>query len=156
MFDTEPGLPPGVVGGGRTVGQILARTPCCLSPAATLLEVARAVGTLHGEPVVIAERGRPLGVVRAADVVRALLARTDGRSLARGVMSSTVFCLRQDAPLSAAVDLIAVNGAPEVLVIDGSGNCLGVLLPLDVAATLGGGGARDSGPEPAGTKKALA
>jgi CBS domain-containing protein len=111
---------------------------------------------LHGEPVVIAERGRPLGVVRAADVVRALLARTDGRSLARGVMSSTVFCLRQDAPLSAAVDLIAVNGAPEVLVIDGSGNCLGVLLPLDVAATLGGGGARDSGPEPAGTKKALA
>jgi CBS domain-containing protein len=158
MFDTEPGLPPGLLAlSTPPVSEIARRPVTSLSPAANLVDVARAVSSAHGAPVVIAEAGRPLGVVRAAEVVRVLLGRFDGRAApATTVMSSTVFCVRHDAPLRTAVELI-VQGAPEVLVLDASGACVGVVLAADVAAALAGDGLpNDPSPAPRGGSKALA
>jgi predicted transcriptional regulator len=160
MFDTEPALPPdllvqeGVM--ATPIGE-LARRVRSVSPTATVLEVARAVVAQIDAPVVIVDGGRPLGVVRATDVVRALLARSDRReALATTIMSSAIFCLRDDAPLARAVHLLAVRGASEALVIDAAGTFVGMVTPADIARALAAEGHADPTPEPRPGPKALA
>ena len=161
MFDTEPALPPeaslGELPRRRTIGEIARRRVRCLPPTASLTDVAHAVAAASGEPIVVVDSGRPLGVVRAPDLVRALIEHptVSATASAGSVMSSAVFCVRADAPFGSAVELLVLRGAPEALVIDASGHCVGLVLPTDVARALA-----STGPEPTLTqrdsKKALA
>jgi CBS domain-containing protein len=161
MFDTEPALPPdllvqdGVL--ATPIGELARRVPS-VSPTATVLAVARAVVAENDAPIVIVDGGRPLGVVRATDVVRALLARSDRREEpATTIMSSAVFCLRDDAPLARAVHLLTVRGASAALVIDAAGAFVGIVTLADIARALAAdGGHADPTPEPRVGPKALA
>ena len=140
MFDTEPGAPPYLpVKADSLAGQVgeLVRSVRCVEPSATFDEVARALAAANGEPVVVADAGRPLGVVRPPDVVRALLDSDQPQALsATAMMSSAVFCLTLDAPAERALELITLRGAREVAVIDTSGSVIGVVMPEDVTRAL--------------------
>src|SRR5690606_5848947 len=80
--DTEPGLPPEPPPGRALDVELrlevpleeLVRRPRLIEPWAGCQEVAPAIAGSDGDPIVVADRGRPLGVVRPGDVVRALMA----------------------------------------------------------------------------------
>jgi hypothetical protein len=145
MFDTEPGQPPPEVSPACeavfsvAVSELARYAARRIEPSATLDEITGAVLASDGEPVVVVEQGRPLGVVRPLDLVRALAMARAGRELrASAIMSSSFFCLRMDAPASRALELLIERGAQEVGVIDASGTLIGLVRPADMARALAG------------------
>ena len=129
--DTEPGCPPARPQPCAVI-ELARRGVQCVPPEAALAELASAVSDTEGEPIVVAGTGgRPMGVVRTHDIVRAL---TDGppSKSAIEVMTSSMFCLRLDAPVDRALELVAEDGAEEVLIIDDSGALVGLVLPQDL------------------------
>jgi predicted transcriptional regulator len=87
----------------------------------------------HDDPVVIVtdEDCRPVGVVRAGQLLRAAVQQTLAVRV-QELGSEKPFCLRVDAPLVQALDLFASHGAREIAVVGENGKLIGVLLPQDV------------------------
>jgi CBS domain-containing protein len=144
-FDTEPGLPPAEGSAayeaalGVAVSELARYGMRCVPHSAMLDEITNAVLGADGEPVFVVESGRPIGVVRPLDLVRALATAGAGRELrASAIMSASLYCLHMDAPASRALELLTERSAPEVGVIDQSGALIGVVLPADLARALAG------------------
>jgi predicted transcriptional regulator len=146
MFDTEPGtLPPDASAACEralaiAVGDLARYGLHCIPPAATLEEITRAVFDSDGAPVVVVDAGRPVGIVRPLNLLRALGTARAGRELrASAIMSSSLFCLPMDVPASRALELLTERGAQEVGVVDAAGMLIGIVMPVDMARALAGG-----------------
>src|SRR5690349_1192364 len=109
-------MTPGVV-------TILAGTP--LSEAGVLLAEAR----VSGAPV-IANDGRPLGIITRADLVDPR--HRDKHAAVEEAMTRMLFAVRATDHVLSAVKLMAVEGIHRVVVIDAANALVGVVTAMDV------------------------
>jgi CBS domain-containing protein len=138
--DTEPGNPPDALPEPVTIAvplMELVRAAQLVEASAPLCEVASAAWRGDGDPVIVVDSGTPLGVLRPADVVRALISSDDVHELtAADLMSTSVYCLKVEAGADRALELLTTRGAREVVVIDGFGSLIGIVVPEDVMRAL--------------------
>jgi CBS domain-containing protein len=102
----------------------------------SLASVARDITLGDASAVVVVDvEGRPLGVVTPTQVLRAASA-LDSRALeetpVERAMAESLHCLRDDAPLSRALELFSGAGARRIAIIGDDGKLSGVLRPLDL------------------------
>jgi CBS domain-containing protein len=138
-----------VVGSVMTTDVVCVRADVSLEALAALF-LDRDIG---GVPVVGAD-GYPLGVVSKTDLVRerrdngddtGAEERPDGRRFGDGyhverfprgtvadIMTPMAFTLREDAPLTQAAAMMAVEGVHRVLVVSDAGSVVGIVSSLDV------------------------
>ena len=86
---------------------------------------------IGGAPVVDAF-GRILGIVSKGDVLRGFLDRAAHHQLAEDLMTSIVFRLAEDAPISQAAALMAYEGVARIVIVGKDLAVVGILSAEDV------------------------
>ncbi len=111
-----------------------------MEPSVCFVHARSAVGNLSqvfaqsapGFALVTDAEHRPVGVVTPAHLMRALFSmdpkRLD-RATVEDVMTPTTFCVRADAPLCQAAELVRQQGAQSIAVVGDDGKLIGVLEP---------------------------
>lgn len=116
----------------RAVNRDVRTVPC----GASLAAVAGDITLGDASAVVVVDpEGRPMGVVTPTEVLRAASA-LDARALqetpVERAMADSLHKLREDAPLTRAVELFCGGGVRRIAVIADDGKLSGILRPLDL------------------------
>ncbi len=122
----------------KTVDDIMTASPATCSPDTPLQDVARMMvdydcGCI---PVVRADGERiPVGVVTDRDIASRVVAEgRDARVLSAGdVMSQPAISVARDASLDDCLRTMTDRQVRRVVVVDGGGNCCGIVAQADVA-----------------------
>jgi CBS domain-containing protein len=120
-----------------SIESLLRRPVCTLSPEATCQEAAQLMRDEGVGCVVVAENGRPLGIVTDRDLVTRVIAagREPAKTLLRGVMSAEPVFLAGERGFDQLLATMRQQGVRRVPVVDAAGRLEGVvslddLLPL--------------------------
>jgi len=121
------------------LGQLLRRRIACVDAAATwdTLEALLLDDAVDAIPVVDAE-SRPVGIVSKSDMMRRARDRVSEidasgtQATAADVMTPLVHTLPEDAPLSFAVALLALENIEQIPVVSEAGEVVGLLAARDV------------------------
>lgn len=126
---------------GSVLQQQAARPPCA-SPETPVAEAARVMaGTGIGTLPVIDRHGRLVGLVAESDILRLAAERRAGiRGLAvEEVMTRDVITVPAEAPLEAALNVMARARFRHMPVCDGQGRLLGLVGLIDLLRIAMGG-----------------
>lgn len=126
-YPTEP-----TPGERTTVGEVMTRDVWCVRDDVGLDVVARVLRErrLGGLPVVDAA-GRCIGVVSLPD-----LARAEGQKTVRELMSRLTFVLPDNASVSQAAALMALEGVHRLPIVTDDGKVAGIVTSLDLLGWL--------------------
>jgi CBS domain-containing protein len=108
---------------GASVRDAMLRRPKLLGPAATIAQVRELFHDDHVHVALLVDRGKLLAVVEPSDLIDALPASSPAVTVGRLQGRVT----RPDADLVATWETMTAHGRRRLAVIDGDGNCLGLL-----------------------------
>ena len=120
------------------VADVMTRHPRCCTADCSLQAVAQLMAERDcgAIPVVgdLATR-RPLGIITDRDiVVRALASERNVYELTvRDCMSSPAYAVTEDIPLKECIELLEQRQVRRMLVVDGEGQCIGIVAQADIA-----------------------
>jgi CBS domain-containing protein len=122
------------------VGTHCQRNVWTIGPDATVRETARMMASENVGCLIVVEERKPVGIVTDRDVALEVLIRhlDADATRVREVMRSPAITIDEAAPLSAAVDVMRVEGVRRLPVVDGSGTLVGVITVDDLALLLAG------------------
>ena len=111
------------------VKEVMSRDVMCVSPDASLFEVAELMRDEDIGSVLVTEGNELLGVITDRDiVVRAIAEHRDVRAAtAREIMSEAVFCCTEDAPIEAVIEEMAAERVRRVPVLNGARHLVGLV-----------------------------
>jgi CBS domain-containing protein len=120
------------------VDAIMTRNPSCCTPDTKLTEVARLMQECDcGEiPVVESEAsGRPVGVVTDRDIVIKTIAKGKNplELKARDCMTTPAVTVKAEASVDEIKKVMEDHQIRRVLVVDGTGRCIGIVSQADIA-----------------------
>ena len=125
------------------ISEIMTENPICCVPATGLEEVARmmAENDCGAIPVVADEEAwKPVGIVTDRDITCRAVA--EGRNplelTAEDVMTQTPVTVRESADLEECVREMESHQLRRILVVDGTGGCIGIVSVADLALHTGG------------------
>jgi len=122
-----------------TVGTVMQQQIVCVAKDAPLEDLER-LALEHEHVAVVGARHRPMGIVGKTDVLRAL-DDLKADATAETIMTPIVHAIVEDAPLSHAIAMLAIEGVQCVPVVTHEGALVGILRSRDVIRWL----ARDLG-----------
>jgi CBS domain-containing protein len=114
------------------VGQVMQRSFVCVHGNADLERLERLVD--DSSVVVIDSKSHPIGIVNRGDVLRALV--EGGRDEAHEIMTPLVHAIVEDAPVSHAIAMLAIEDAGEVPVVTHEGIVVGIVRQSDIVRWL--------------------
>jgi CBS domain-containing protein len=110
--------------------------PACCSPSTTLDQVAKMmVQNNCGEIPIVDRSSRPIGVITDRDIVCRVVAEGKNPTghTVESCMTTPVFTVRADAPLSEVISMMENQRIRRVPVVDDGGCCAGIIAQADVA-----------------------
>jgi predicted transcriptional regulator len=114
------------------VRQIMQREVITLSPDQTLREAMHVLTghDISGAPV-CDRLGRVVGVFSKTDAMQVCLLGGFDKTV-HEVMMPMVFSIGDDAPIEAAIELMAFEGVHRLVILSPEGELIGILTPIDV------------------------
>ncbi|MBI4568008.1 MAG: CBS domain-containing protein [Planctomycetes bacterium] len=122
----------------QPIGDYIVREACAVVPSATLVEAARLMRDRRVGALPVLEEGEVVGIVTDRDlVVKALAAaKPQETTRVREVMTANPDCLREDDPVSKAIDLMSRRQVHRIPIVDRDWRLVGVLSVYDLLARL--------------------
>lgn len=129
--------PAGEVGdGGPTVADLMTHPPARIALDTSLADALREALSSAQAAAVLDSSGKPLGLLTRVDVLERLHGHAAGSFLVRDMMLSPTFMVSEDAPAAQVAAMMAYEQIHNVLVIDASGELVGLVAALDFARWL--------------------
>ncbi len=117
------------------VGDIMSRNLVTADANSSIVDIARIMRDRRVSSVLITREGKVIGIITERDIVRRVVA--EGRDLnntkASDVMSSPIVAISEDAKLSDAALLMAQKRIRRLVIIDSSGNLVGIITTTDLS-----------------------
>lgn len=112
-----------------SISRFCVRKPETAEPHESAEVAAQRMASQNVGTLIVVEGGKPMGLVTDRDlVVRVLAKRLDpARTEVRAVMTGQPICLREDAPLEAAVDQMRFHRVRRLIVVDRKQQLVGIL-----------------------------
>ena len=109
------------------------RAPLVVDPSTPLAEGLRKMQEQGGEPLLVCDGERLLGIVTERDVLLKVLGRNvDGQAPVETVMTRDPDTLRADATVGEAMEMMDRGGYRTIPLTDGEGNLTGLVWQQDV------------------------
>lgn len=102
-----------------SVRDIMSVNVITIPPEASILEVSRLMAKLDLGSIVIIDKERPVGIITEADIVRRVISKEleAKTTMVKDIMSSPLFNVTPDTPLTDAMRIMARNNIRRVVVL---------------------------------------
>jgi len=121
-----------------TVAKVMSKPVMAVELNTNARDCAKAMTKKGVSCAVITQRGSAAGIVTERDLVSKVLAESiDPKNvLVRDIMSTPLITIAPEAPLTAASELMSKYRVRRLVVVDGSGNLVGIVTTGDIARSL--------------------
>lgn len=116
-----------------SVRDIMSVNVVTITPDSSVLEVSRLMTTMDLGSIVIIDKERPVGIITEADIVRRVISeeRDAKTTLAKDIMSSPLFNVVPNTPLTDAMRIMAKNNIRRVVVLKND-SLAGIITSRDI------------------------
>jgi CBS domain-containing protein len=117
------------------VKDVMTKDPACCTPETTLREAAQMLADHDcGALPVLDSQGVPQGVITDRDIALRAVAQGQGPDTpVSRVMSGSVITVTPESSLEECCDQMEEKQIRRIIVVDGDGNCCGIVAQADVA-----------------------
>ena len=121
-----------------TVAKVMSKPVMAVELNTNARDCAKAMAKKGVSCAVITQRGSAAGIVTERDLVSKVLAESiDPKNvLVRDIMSTPLITIAPEAPITAASELMSKYRVRRLVVVDGSGNLVGIVTTGDIARSL--------------------
>ncbi|MHA1638496.1 MAG: CBS domain-containing protein [Candidatus Thorarchaeota archaeon] len=115
------------------VRDIMSVNVVTITPGSSVLEVSRLMTKMDLGSIVIVDKERPVGIITESDIVRRVISeeRDAKTTLAKDVMSSPLFNVLPNTPLTDAMRIMAKNNIRRVVVLKND-SLAGIITSRDI------------------------
>jgi CBS domain-containing protein len=119
------------------IKDVMTPSPLCCKPSDKLNQVAALMAEHDCGVVPVCEAKKLVGIVTDRDITCRAVAtgKTPAVVPVSDVMTTTVFTIRQDQDVQAAIELMEAKQVRRLPVTDDQGNVVGIVAPSDLAPT---------------------
>jgi CBS domain-containing protein len=122
--------------------ELVRRKPITISGEATIHDVVKIMAEQNIGFLVVVESGRMVGVLSERDVVRSLAERGNLSVKVSDVCKRDIITLQEDATLEEAAEKMGKHGIRHVVVVNKSGELIGVVSVRDLIQELYASGSK--------------
>jgi CBS domain-containing protein len=119
-----------------TVGELMSSPSATIEADAPARQAANRMRAEHLHRLLVVEQGRPMGVISTSDLVASIAHISTKRRTVAEVMSWGIVVCRADTPLPAAARAMTERHSRSLVVVEASGQTVGVVTGLDLLAYL--------------------
>jgi CBS domain-containing protein len=124
------------VDGFLRLKELVRRKPITISGEATIHDVVKIMAEQNIGFLVVVENGRMVGVLSEKDVVRSLAERGNLSVKVSDICKRDIITLQEDATLEEAAEMMGKHGIRHVVVVNKSGELIGVVSVRDLIQEL--------------------
>jgi CBS domain-containing protein len=124
------------VDGFLRLNELVRRKPITISGEATIYDVAKIMAEQKIGFLVVVENGRMVGVLSERDVVRSLAERGNLSVKVSDICKRDIITLQADATLEEAAEKMGKHGIRHIVVVNKSGELIGVVSVRDLIQEL--------------------
>jgi MHS family proline/betaine transporter-like MFS transporter len=124
------------VDGFLRLKELVRRKPITISGEATIHDVVKIMAEQNIGFLVVVENGRMVGVLSERDVVRSLAERGNLSVKVSDICKRDIITLQEDATLEEAAEKMGKHGTRHVVVVNKSGEVIGVVSVRDLIQEL--------------------
>ncbi|HZX31496.1 MAG TPA: EAL domain-containing protein [Rhodocyclaceae bacterium] len=121
----------------KTLAQLMTWNLVTVDREASLARAAEVMETAHISSVLVADQGKPVGIVTERDILRALEAQVPPDRAVAAVMASPLLSARQTVCIHEGYHLMAEKGVRHLLITDGEDRPVGIVSDSDFRFHLG-------------------
>jgi CBS domain-containing protein len=130
------------VDGFLRLKELVRRKPITISGEATIHDVVKIMAEQNIGFLVVVENGRMVGVLSERDVVRSLAERGNLSVKVSDICKRDIITLQEDATLEEAAEKMGKHGIRHVVVVNKSGELIGVVSVRDLIQELYASGSK--------------
>jgi CBS domain-containing protein len=130
------------VDGFLRLNELVRRKPITISGEATIHDVVKIMAEQNIGFLVVVENGRMVGVLSERDVVRSLAERGNLSVKVSDICKRDIITLQEDATLEEAAEKMGKHGIRHVVVVNKSGELIGVVSVRDLIQELYASGSK--------------
>jgi MHS family proline/betaine transporter-like MFS transporter len=124
------------VDGFLRLNELVRRKPITISGEATIYDVVKIMAEQNIGFLVVVENGRMVGVLSERDVVRSLAERGNLSVKVSDICKRDIIMLQEDATLEEAAEKMGKHGIRHIVVVNKSGELIGVVSVRDLIQEL--------------------
>jgi CBS domain-containing protein len=124
------------VDGFLRLNELVRRKPIAISGEATIHDVVKIMAEQNIGFLVVVENGRMVGVLSERDVVRSLAERGNLSVKVSDICKRDIITLQADATLAEAAEKMGKHGIRHIVVVNKSGELIGVVFVRDLIQEL--------------------
>jgi MHS family proline/betaine transporter-like MFS transporter len=124
------------VDGFLRLNELVRRKPITISGEATIYDVVKIMAEQNIGFLVVVENGRMVGVLSERDVVRSLAERGNLSVKVSDICKRDIITLQADATLEEAAEKMGKHGIRHIVVVNKSGELIGVVSVRDLIQEL--------------------
>jgi CBS domain-containing protein len=124
------------VDGFLRLNELVRRKPITISGEATIYDVVKIMAEQNIGFLVVVENGRMVGVLSERDVVRSLAERGNLSVKVSDICKRDIITLQADATLAEAAEKMGKHGIRHIVVVNKSGELIGVVFVRDLIQEL--------------------
>jgi CBS domain-containing protein len=124
------------VDGFLRLNELVRRKPITISGEATIYDVVKIMAEQNIGFLVVVENGRMVGVLSERDVVRSLAERGNLSVKVSDICKRDIIMLQADATLEEAAEKMGKHGIRHIVVVNKSGELIGVVSVRDLIQEL--------------------
>jgi MHS family proline/betaine transporter-like MFS transporter len=124
------------VDGFLRLNELVRRKPITISGEATIHDVVKIMAEQNIGFLVVVENGRMVGVLSERDVVRSLAERGNLSVKVSDICKRDIIMLQEDATLEEAAEKMGKHGIRHIVVVNKSGELIGVVSVRDLIQEL--------------------
>jgi MHS family proline/betaine transporter-like MFS transporter len=124
------------VDGFLRLNELVRRKPITISGEATIHDVVKIMAEQNIGFLVVVENGRMVGVLSERDVVRSLAERGNLSVKVSDICKRDIITLQEDATLEEAAEKMGKHGIRHIVVVNKSGELIGVVSVRDLIQEL--------------------
>jgi CBS domain-containing protein len=124
------------VDGFLRLNELVRRKPITISGEATIHDVVKIMAEQNIGSLVVVENGRMVGVLSERDVVRSLAERGNLSVKVSDICKRDIITLQADATLEEAAEKMGKHGIRHIVVVNKSGELIGVVSVRDLIQEL--------------------
>jgi MHS family proline/betaine transporter-like MFS transporter len=124
------------VDGFLRLNELVRRKPITISGEATIHDVVKIMAEQNIGFLVVVENGRMVGVLSERDVVRSLAERGNLSVKVSDICKRDIITLQEDATLEEAAEKMGKHGIRHIVVVNKSGELVGVVSVRDLIQEL--------------------
>jgi MHS family proline/betaine transporter-like MFS transporter len=124
------------VDGFLRLNELVRRKPITISGEATIYDVVKIMAEQNIGFLVVVENGRMVGVLSERDVVRSLAERGNLSVKVSDICKRDIITLQADATLEEAAEKMGKHGIRHIVVVNKSGEIIGVVSVRDLIQEL--------------------